>query len=170
MFIWLLAAGSVFRATACGVPCRRAGRETAHGSRGLRGMQWLWSDGGTRRRQAMHAERAAGQGSPAVSEQGRRDEASEAGNLYEGYRSKKKPVPRLGTQAGKAGWRRGSLRGKPSRIDSRDATGWRPAGPCPLATQEATGIVEIRDSLPPKGPGLPAVMPCWADRRAGQSP
>ena len=34
---------------------------------------------------------------------------------------------------------KGSLRGKPSRIDSRDATGWRPQA-VPVATQEATGI------------------------------
>lgn len=62
---------------------------------------------GTRRRQTMHAERAAGQGSPAVSEQGRRDEASEAGNLYEGYRSKKSLCPVWGhrqeKQAGEGG-------------------------------------------------------------------
>ena len=122
---------------------------------------------------------------------------------------------------------KGSLRGKPSRIDSRDATGWRPQA-VPVATQEATGIdsrdatgwrpqavpvatqeatgIDSRDAtgwrpqaVPvseknaardhrqrgggPKtqrrwryGPDghrwqdAPAVMPCGADRRAGQSP
>ena len=39
---------------------------------------------------------------------------------------------------------KGSLRGKPSRIDSRDATGWRPQA-VPVATQEATGI-DSRDA------------------------
>ena len=139
----------------------------------------------------------------------------------------KKPVPRFGTQAGKAGWRRESFGGKPSRIDSRDATEWRPQA-VPVATQEATGIdsrdatgwrpqavpvatqeatgIDSRDAtgwrpqaVPvsekdasrdhrqqgggPKTQGrwrygpdghrrqdAPAVMPCGADRRAGQSP
>ena len=39
---------------------------------------------------------------------------------------------------------KGSLRGKSSRIDSRDATGWRPQA-VPVATQEATGI-DSRDA------------------------
>ena len=39
---------------------------------------------------------------------------------------------------------KGSLRGKPSRIDSRDATEWRPQA-VPVATQEATGI-DSRDA------------------------
>ncbi len=40
-----------------------------------------------------------------------------------------------GGPQGRARWRRRS----PTGIDSRDATGWRPAGPCPLATQEPYG-------------------------------
>ena len=39
---------------------------------------------------------------------------------------------------------KGEFWGKPSRIDSRDATGWRPQA-VPVATQEATGI-DSRDA------------------------
>ena len=51
----------------------------------------------------------------------------------------KKPVPRFGGTGRKSRLVKGRLREKSSRIDSRDATEWRPQA-VPVATQEATGI------------------------------
>ena len=66
------------------------------------------------------------------------DGLSEIAPLCEDGRSKKACAPFWDTGR-KSRLVKGSLRGKPSRIDSRDATGWRPQA-VPVATQEATGI------------------------------
>ena len=52
-----------------------------------------------------------------------------------------------GGPQGRARWRRRS----PTGIDSRDATGWRPAEPCPLATQEPYGHRQQRCDRRPAG-------------------
>lgn len=52
----------------------------------------------------MHAEHAAGHDSLPYRNRAAADGLSEIAPLCEDGRSKKKPVPRLGTQAGKAGW------------------------------------------------------------------
>ena len=72
------------------------------------------------------------------------DGLSEIAPLCEDGRSKKKACAPFGDTGRKSRLVKGSLRGKPSRIDSRDATGWRPQA-VPVATQEATGI-DSRDA------------------------
>ena len=67
------------------------------------------------------------------------DGLSEIAPLCEDGRSKKKACAPFWDTGRKSRLVKGSLRGKPSRIDSRDATGWRPQA-VPVATQEATGI------------------------------
>lgn len=57
----------------------------------------------TGRRVFMHAEHAAGHDSLPYRHRAAADGLSEIAPLCEDGRSKKKPVPRLGTQAGKAG-------------------------------------------------------------------
>ena len=72
------------------------------------------------------------------------DGLSEIAPLCEDGRSKKKACAPFWDTGRKSRLVKGSLRGKPSRIDSRDATGWRPQA-VPVATQEATGI-DSRDA------------------------
>ena len=169
MFIWLLVTGSVFRATACGVPCRRAGRETAHGSRGLRGMQWLWSDGG--QEGGRPCTQSVPQGKAALPYRNR-DAGMRLQKLAICTRATavKKACAPFGDTGRKSRLVKGEFEGKALSHRQQRCDRMAARRAVPVATQEATGIVEIRDSLPPKGPGLPAVMPCWADQRAGQSP
>ncbi len=135
--------GPVFGQRGCRRALPRSGRESGeHGSRGLWRMQWLWPVGPREGGVSMHAEHAAGHDSLPYRDRTAADGLSEIAPLCEDGRSKKACAPFWDT--GRKSRLVKRLRGKSSRIDSRDATGWRPQA-VPVATQEATGI-DSRDA------------------------
>ena len=136
--------GPVFGQRGCCRALPRAGRESGeHGSRGLWRMQWLWPVGPQEGGGPMHAERAAGTTACRIGT-GPQRTGSLRSLLCARMVEAKKPVPRFGGTGRKSRLVKGRLREKSSRIDSRDATEWRPQA-VPVATQEATGI-DSRDA------------------------
>lgn len=119
--------GPVFGQRGCRRALPRARRESGkHGSRGLWRMQWLWPVGPREGGVSMHAEHAAGHDSLPYRNRAAADGLSEIAPLCEDGRSKKKACAPFGVTGRKSRLVKGRLRGKSSRIDSRDATGWRP--------------------------------------------
>ena len=129
--------GPVFGQRGCRRALPRAGRESGeHGSRGLWRMQWLWPVGPREGGVSMHAEHAAGHDSLPYRDRTAADGLSEIAPLCEDGRSKKSLCPVWGhRQEKQAG--EGEFWGKPSRIDSRDATGWRPQA-VPVSGKDAS--------------------------------
>ena len=129
--------GPVFGQRGCCRALPRSGRESGeHGSRGLWRMQWLWPVGPREGGVSMHAEHAAGHDSLPYRDRTAADGLSEIAPLCEDGRSKKKACAPFWDTGRKSRLVKGSLRGKPSRIDSRDATGWRPQA-VPVSEKDA---------------------------------
>ena len=141
--------GPVFGQRGCRRALPRAGRELGeHGSRGLWRMQWLWPVGPQEGGGPMHAERAAGTTACRIGTGPQRTGSLRSLLCARMVEAKKACAP-FGDTGRKSRLVKGSLRGKPSRIDSRDATGWRPQA-VPVATQEATGIDSRDEGVPPQ--------------------
>ena len=129
--------GPVFGQRGCRRALLRAGRESGeHGSRGLWRMQWLWPDGPQEGGVSMHAERAAGTTACRIGTGPQRTGSLRSLLCARMVEAKKACAPFWDTGR-KSRLVKGSLRGKPSRIDSRDATGWRPQA-VPVSEKDAS--------------------------------
>ena len=99
-------------------------------------MQWLWPVGPREGGVSMHAERAAGTTACRIGTGPQRTGSLRSLLCARMVEAKKACAP-FGDTGRKSRLVKGSLRGKPSRIDSRDATEWRPQA-VPVSEKDAS--------------------------------